>query len=220
MAGPWNKAFWVSFHKVAIEETHNANIFYNTACEISYFYDRVNTKLMTTASPATLLRQFNGTISQWIDYLDEYTLDMLLRQPHPDSWSLGQVYMHIIRDTAWFVVQMETSLLYDANSEEEMHENTKAIFRNNGFPDRQLENPANAGMLQSQSKAALLQELAAIREKVNRLYTAFDFSTSTGKTEHPGFRFFNAMEWLQFAEMHLRHHGRQKQRIDDVLFTR
>jgi hypothetical protein len=31
--------------------------------------------------------------------------------------------------------------------------------------------------------------------------------------------FFNAPEWLQFAEMHMRHHFRQKMRIDDRLFS-
>ena len=27
-----------------------------------------------------------------------------------------------------------------------------------------------------------------------------------GKTKHPGLNYFTAKEWLQFAEMHLRHH--------------
>ncbi|TWI88949.1 DinB family protein [Chitinophaga japonensis] len=145
---------------------------------------------------------------------------MLQRQPQPGSWSMGQVYVHIIGDTAWFADQMEACLLNNINSEQEMHEHAKAIFRNNRFPDGPLENPANAGMPQPQSREALLQGLTAIHEKVNRLYARFDFSAATGKTEHPGFRFFNAAEWLQFAEMHMRHHQRQKQRIDDALFAR
>jgi hypothetical protein len=38
-----------------------------------------------------------------------------------------------------------------------------------------------------------------------------------GKTKHPGLNYFTAKEWLQFAGMHLRHHLKQKKRIDDFL---
>jgi hypothetical protein len=38
-----------------------------------------------------------------------------------------------------------------------------------------------------------------------------------GKTKHPGLGYFSAHEWLQFADMHFRHHLRQKKRIDDFL---
>ncbi|HEV9036934.1 MAG TPA: hypothetical protein VGQ51_09945 [Puia sp.] len=40
---------------------------------------------------------------------------------------------------------------------------------------------------------------------------------ATGKTRHPGLHYFNSLEWLQFAEMHMRHHFRQKKRIDACL---
>ena len=36
-----------------------------------------------------------------------------------------------------------------------------------------------------------------------------------GKTQHPGLGYFNATEWLQFATMHLRHHFKQKKRIEE-----
>ena len=38
-----------------------------------------------------------------------------------------------------------------------------------------------------------------------------------GKAKHPGLNYLNASEWLQFADMHMRHHLRQKKRIDDFL---
>jgi hypothetical protein len=62
-----------------------------------------------------------------------------------------------------------------------------------------------------------LHNLKAIKNGVNELYATVDFATSIGKTEHPGFLFFTALEWLRFAEMHMRHHLRQKKRIDDKL---
>jgi hypothetical protein len=167
----------------------------------------------------TFLSQFNETIEKWIVYLDDYTLEMLCRRPQIESWSLGQVYIHIIGDTKYYIEQIKASLSDNMNSEKEMHEDAKAIFRNNGFPDIPLENPSNdLNLRQPQSKDELLQGLASIKDEINKLYFMFDFEKSSGKTEHPGFRFFNALEWLQLAEMHMRHHFRQKKRIDDILF--
>lgn len=174
---------------------------------------------METNKAAVLLEQFNKTIDIWINYLHDYTLDMLCRKPGENSWSLGQVYLHIIADTAWFVEQMDNCLrLSNANSEKDMHENAKAIFANNAFPDALLENPSNdPGSRQPKDKEELFRGLTDIKQEVNDLY-AVDHPQADGKTEHPGFHFFNSLEWLQFAEMHMRHHLRQKQRIDEQLF--
>ena len=167
-----------------------------------------------------ILDRFNETIEKWIGALDSYTLEMLCRQPRAGSWSLGQVYIHIIDDTTWFAEQVRTCLLTNANSEKEMQEDAKVLFRNNAFPDRQLTGPSTGvNMRQPASKDELLEGLTSLKDKVNQLFFASDPSVSIGKTQHPGFQFFNAMEWLQFAEMHMRHHLRQKERIDDKLFS-
>lgn len=165
-----------------------------------------------------LLLQFNATIDQWISWLDDYTLEMLHRKPQPGSWSLGQVYMHIADDTKYFIERMRTALQDEANSDKDMHEDGKAIFRNNGFPDMILEGPAtDASVRQPHSKEELLQRLSATKAEANGLCSVFDLSASKGKAEHPGLWFFSAVEWLQFAEMHMRHHFRQKKRIDEKL---
>ncbi|HEY0612234.1 MAG TPA: DinB family protein [Chitinophaga sp.] len=169
-------------------------------------------------STHTVFAQFNDTIDQWIAYLNDYTLEQLCRQPEPGSWSIGQVYVHIIDDTSYFVEQIATALLSTANSDKEMHKNAKFIFGNKGFPDMQIQGPAtNTPIRQPQTKEELRQGLTAIKAKVNQLSTSFDFSQSNGKTEHPALWFFSATEWLQFAEMHMRHHIRQKKRIDNQL---
>lgn len=166
-----------------------------------------------------ILERFSETIEKWVGWLDNYTLEMLCQKPEPGAWSLGQVYVHIIADTAWFVEQMRACLSTTANADKEMHETARSIFTNNEFPDTRLTGPStDADIEQPLSKEALLQGLTTIKDEVNKLYFASDPTTSTGKTQHPGFLFFNALEWLQFAEMHMRHHFRQKKRIDDKLF--
>jgi|SRR6185437_1476361 len=171
-------------------------------------------------TPAELpqLRQFDTTIRQWIDMLGDYTLEMLHRPPRPGSWTLGQVYIHIIDDTGWFVGQMKEALLSRVDADKTMHPDARAMFDRNGFPDLQIEGPAtNTYIPQPQSKEELARQLMEIKTTVDALFRDFDPAVSTGKTRHPGLHFFSPLEWLQFAEMHMRHHLRQKRRIDEAL---
>jgi hypothetical protein len=166
-----------------------------------------------------LLNAFNETIQKWIDFLDDYTLEMLRQKSGDNSWSLGQVYTHITDDTAWFVEQMTAAMHTDADSENEMHENARVMLQNNSFPDMMIEGPATGVHIkQPESKDEVRQKLLVIKTEVNKLYASFDPSKAIGKTRHPGLLYFNTLDWLQFAEMHLRHHFRQKERIDAKLF--
>jgi hypothetical protein len=167
-----------------------------------------------------LLKQFNMTIQQWIVQLDNYSIEMLLQRPQADAWSLGQVYTHIIEDTTFYLEQMKAALASkNAFAERSMRSHARAIFQNNAFPDMALENPFNdINIKPPQSKDELIQSLSFIQNEVNRLFDNIDLSAAKGKTEHPGFAFLDAFEWLQFGEMHMRHHLRQKKRIDERLF--
>jgi len=176
---------------------------------------------METNRAAILLQAFNQTIQKWIDFLDDYTLEMLGKKPDDNSWSLGQVYTHITDDTAWFVEQMATAMQTNADSDKEMHEHARNMLQNNSFPDVMIEGPATGIFIkQPGSNDEMRQKLLAIKGEVNELYGSFDPSKAIGKTRHPGLLYFNTLDWLQFAEMHLRHHLRQKKRIDEQLFVR
>lgn len=164
------------------------------------------------------LQQFNRTIDTWINFLDDYSFETLIRKPIPGSWSLGQVYVHILADTPYHVEQMKAALETTDNSEEQMKSNARWMFDNNGFPESKIEGPGtDDNTAQPSSKEELLHQLIAIRSDVNVLYKSNDFINAKGKTRHPGLLFFSALEWLQFTEMHMRHHFRQKSRIDIAL---
>ena len=166
-----------------------------------------------------LLNAFNKTVQKWIDFLDDYTLEMLCQKPDDNTWSLGQVYAHITDDTSWFVEQMAAAMQTEANSDKNMHENARAMLQSNSFPDMMIEGPATGIYIkQPKNKDQVRQKLLAIKTEVNNLYALFDPSKAIGKTRHPGLLYFNTLDWLQFAEMHLRHHFRQKKRIDERLF--
>ena len=165
-----------------------------------------------------LVEEFNRTIDSWINALDHYSFDQLCMQPAPGSWSLGQVYMHLIDATGYFITQVNTCLSNNDNMTESASPAAIRMFSNNEFPDKILEGPpSNALTPQPVSKQQLLTGLLNLQDEITAISIRISESPSKGKTKHPGLHYFNAREWLQFAEMHFRHHVRQKQRIDDYL---
>ena len=50
-----------------------------------------------------LIEDFSHIIDFRIKELEQYDFIQLCAKPSPDSWSLGQVYMHLIENTDWFL---------------------------------------------------------------------------------------------------------------------
>jgi hypothetical protein len=159
---------------------------------------------------------FIKTINYWLDELNRYEFEQMLEKPQLDKWSLGQVYMHLIDATGFFLSQVEACLQTDDHAEDEMSEVAKAMFADDEFPDKMIEGPpSNAATPQPASKNEIIEGLENLKEKIMQLNQSK--STFAGKTKHPGHQYFNADEWLQYAHMHFRHHERQKGRIDVFL---
>ena len=165
------------------------------------------------------LENFNHTIDGWISELQSYNLGKLLMKPTPESWSLGQLYNHLIDQTKYYFEQIEDCLNQNENSTENMKENAKFMFSKNSFPDERIKgDPAFTEKVQQPaSLPELLEKMKQLKLEINRIGNKILENSSTGKTRHPGLGYFNAREWFQFAEMHLRHHWKQKERIDDFL---
>jgi len=165
-----------------------------------------------------LAEDFNCTIDIWIKELEQYSFGQLCIQPAPGSWSLGQVYMHLIDATSYFITQTNTCIATNEHAMEEASPAAKAMFGRNSLPDRIIEGPpSNALTPQSESKEQILSGLLQLKKEITHAGNRISESPFKGKTKHPGLYYFNAIEWLQFAEMHFRHHLGQKQRIDNFL---
>jgi hypothetical protein len=159
---------------------------------------------------------FINTIDRWQGELNNYSFSQLLKKPQPDKWSLGQVYMHLISATTFFLSQVDTCLQTSEHSNEQMTDRAKEMFANDEFPDKMLEGPpSNAATPQPASKEEIVKGLEKLKERI--LALGHSDSMNMGKTKHPGHQYFNAEEWLQYAHMHFRHHERQKGRIDQFL---
>jgi hypothetical protein len=164
------------------------------------------------------LNAFDNTIDEWIKALNHYTFTQLVSKPFSGSWSLGQLYNHLIDDCNFYIEQIKICVTNNDHASEEAAPDAKTMFQNNSFPDVVLEgSPNNAFIPQPVSKELLMQDLLNLKAAMTRAAELIAKSTFNGKTKHPGLNYFNAAEWLQFADMHFRHHLRQKQRLDSFL---
>lgn len=167
-----------------------------------------------------LTEDFKDTIDVWLEALEQYDYRQLCTKPSPHSWSLGQLYIHLITDTKYYIEQIKSCLSTNDNAVEEATPFAKTLFANNGFPDIIIEgHPSNSTIPQPGSKEGLVRDLIALKDEINSTGITLFKSAPKGKTKHPGLGYFNAHEWFQLGEMHFRHHLRQKKKIDDFLET-
>lgn len=91
-----------------------------------------------------LLEDFNQIIDTWINELDKYTTAQLLFKP-PAGWFLGQLYMHLVDDTNYYMEEIKRCMATDDNTNGDKSDFAKTLFTNNSFPDAAIEGaPTNA----------------------------------------------------------------------------
>jgi hypothetical protein len=165
-----------------------------------------------------LITNLNATIDNWIAAIDQYSFEEICTQPSAGSWSMGQLYLHLIGDAGFFGDQIRECLQATQHVDEQPNEQGAAMLAANAFPDIKIEgNPANADIPQPQSIEQLKSGLLAIKDALNELFSLATRQPVQGKSKHPGLGYFTADQWFRFADMHFRHHLRQKQRIDNFL---
>ena len=183
-----------------------------------------------------MLRKFEETVSGYIRELDGSRLDQLLWKPAEDEWSLGQMYMHLIR-SAQFMQLRNAVLCLEPGENPEVSQAGKTklgedLFRAGSFPPDRIRVPPSPQYTppQPESKEQLVDGL---RDTVRRMVEiepliASEFNPVTqGRSEpgkeivrntvlHPRLGGLNALEWFRLVEMHYRHHLLQKMRLDEA----
>ena len=167
-----------------------------------------------------LANNFNNTIDHWIVSLRETSFHKLCFKPNAAAWSMGQLYLHLINDTAYYIEQIKICLDTNDNTQKDATPFARQLFMNNDFSDELIEGgPSNALIPQPESKEQLMKKLTQIKIEMNHLAKLLEKSHFKGKTKRRGLGYFSAAEWFRFAEIHLRHHFRQKKRLDDFFET-
>ncbi|WP_438434041.1 DinB family protein [Gorillibacterium sp. sgz500922] len=182
------------------------------------------------------LRTFEETVSGYFQEINGLSLDQLLWKPAEDEWSLGQMYMHLIRSAQFMQLRNAALCLEPGGSPEVAHTGKtkpgEVLFKTGSFPPERIRVAPSPQYTppQPESKEQLVDGLRdTLRRMVEiepRIASEFDpviqVRREAGKeivrntVLHPRFGGLNAWEWFRLVEMHYRHHLLQKRRLDDA----
>jgi hypothetical protein len=153
----------------------------------------------------------------WKLELDRYSDEQFILKPSLESWSIGQVYEHLVIGALnYHIKQIEQCLLSDANQKEGKTFPGKLMFSINAFPPVRIKVPPSPTYTpkQPESKQELKAGMKLLQYKLQSLSGEIDNAIHFGKTKHPALGYLGAKEWYQLIVMHFRHHLQQKKRID------
>lgn len=188
------------------------------------------------------LRQFEATVNDYIEELEDFSLEQLLWKPAEDEWSLGQMHMHLILSAQF--MQLRNAALCLAPSGEPAGAPVgktaqgEALFRAGSFPPERVQVPPSPQYTPPQPESKQ-QIVDGLRETVRRMTeiepqvaAIFDpasaaqdvsepsndqaFELAQRTVAHPRLGGLNALEWFRLVEMHYRHHLLQKKRLVDA----
>jgi len=153
----------------------------------------------------------------WESGLGKYSDEQFAKKPSPESWSIGQIYGHLVFGALnYHIKQIEQCISNDANQKEKKTLPVRLIFSINSFPPVRVKVPPSPTYtpIQPDSKEKLKAGIHLLQKKLQDLSGEIDNAIHFGKTKHPAFGYLGAKEWYQLIIMHFRHHRRQKKRID------
>jgi hypothetical protein len=157
----------------------------------------------------------SATIDQCLRALEKYSLPRLLMKYDPKKWSLGQMFLHIVESTDFFLDNVGTCLGVMKDAGEPTTERAQRVFAANELPDIEIVGPAsNDRTPQPESIESLREGLTKLKLRAEQVKYNLEGDPPSGKVKHPGLGFFNAGEWYQFADIHIRHHLRQLPRME------
>lgn len=165
------------------------------------------------------IKNFNDTIDIWIEDLTRFNIGQLKIKPDDRSWSLGQLYEHLIEETNWYNGQIEMTLGNEKNIEKETSDAANIILKRGAFEDKLFRGDPliSENIKQPTTTSKLKVDLEQLKKNTNDIWEKINNTSKHGKSEHPGIGFLNCVEWIQYSEMHLRHHLKQKKRIEFFL---
>lgn len=160
---------------------------------------------------------------EWLVALERLDDAALLARPSAASWSLGQVYGHLLETTTFIVDQSIPRALEDCSRNADRRLPLKArlvlLF---GLPPIRLRTPKGINPQPSEPDDVeqLRRDLESLNARLLETATRVASATCSGRTKHPILGYLSAQQWLRFVEVHWKHHLRQLRRIENALAGR
>jgi len=163
-------------------------------------------------------QQTIDVINQWQSDLNNFSMEQLLQKPAENSWSIGQVYIHLWMAAKGFFFKNIQRIA--TNDEKVKNGGSKtfsgyAVYIFGTMPSIKIEMPTSVSVQpnQPESKEQLNARMEEVKAMVHQAVAILPSLNSNAKVKHPFLGYLSAAEWFRLCVMHFNHHTSQKQRI-------
>jgi hypothetical protein len=168
-----------------------------------------------------LEQKTHEVIDEYLKDLDNYSIEQLQQKPSEDSWSLGQVYIHLWMSAKGFFFKNAERCLNKENTESGKGKNFvgTVVFLFNKMPTVKVKMPDKVAVVpkQPESKEYIINKLLEIKQLSSDYIKRIPDSDPNLKTKHPFLGYLNTAEWIRLCNIHFHHHEAQKKRICNEL---
>jgi hypothetical protein len=169
------------------------------------------------------LQAFEKAVRRYIDELSNFSMEQLLTKPNEEDWSIGQMYVHLIRSAQNMHLRNVDQCIAGSGAVSEGRgektENGKKVFELGNFPPIRIRVPASPQYTPQMpdNKEQLIEGLQDVVERMKRTEPTLIQAPLENTVPHPNFGALNAVEWFLLVEMHYRHHFLQLERLKNFL---
>ena len=162
-----------------------------------------------------------GHFQKYLEDIEKYTEENFLYKKNEESWSLGQMYEHLVVSSEFFIRQAEGCLREEKGDfEGSKTEIGEKMFTLGGFPPIKIKPPEQykaAIEVVAKDMETYPTIFAAFIERLPKIQAAIEQNPTTYKRKHAMFGMLTAAEWIWCLETHLRHHFRQQNELESFL---
>ncbi|QPH38159.1 DinB family protein [Pedobacter endophyticus] len=166
-------------------------------------------------SAAKIKASIGKIVNAYKTKLALYPDDSFQLTPPINGWSYSEVYSHIFDSSVLSTIAMENCIKGNGQNIP-THFVVKVILFFGAFPPAaKYKVPKRlADRVEKISRAEAHKLIVSFEEALESAYATIGKADKNCKTKHPRLGYLNAIQWLRFIEIHLKHHLKQLARIE------
>lgn len=151
--------------------------------------------------------------------LDKMNESLFSKTPPAGGWSYSEVYSHIFDSNLLSLMAIRNCIKGEGKNQATPFA-AKAILFFGRFPPGKYKVPKRlAERVKKIPVPEAAQLIADFEAQLNSIESTIHQASSRQKIAHPRLGYLNAMQWLRFIDIHMRHHLKQLKRIEKDLHT-
>lgn len=152
----------------------------------------------------------------WLKELDFYGKNQFKRKLTETSWSVGQIYDHLLGYTQAVNIRNIEQCLNSKEDATKLGKTFKGFvhFAYKGYFPFKYKCDPYIEPQQPLSAEKVKDDFYRFLKLLHKVSKDIDYKKPKSKVLHPSFGYLSAEEWFQLIEMHFRHHRKQKNKMD------